>query len=1067
MFHRPHVRSHAASQAPSHSLLASLGAFALFFASCSGGGGAATDAFAEGLIVAAPQSNPAAPTYFVAEDPSDGEAARLQLLEVYWGRLVQVYDRDGVTPIFPEFVIDDRLTSDGDDYLLERNPLTDVETLRILHPFRDANGDVTPQFRAALAGLEADLQVVLKKNAIVNEIPPFTAVPRNGALLLKFNDLLASSTIDAETVKLLAGYPPTQPFEARIFADPSHGNIAGGQFHSTRVIVDFAVSELDALATGLPLNPLGLPAAQTTAQPNILLRIPTRESQSAQQPRVLRALSGRALAFDGNGPTDPLAPTLDVVRAVRSGGAEDVTGDASNGFLLDNTPPRVIGQQAIELLNTLNFTLTADLELNAVLRFRSVACAFSPKAGDQLVFNSTRLRVVADAAGFPVGGQVQCRVRPLCDTCEPPIIPVNTNNPPVGLIRAPYRPLPGSVTNPDYPACFLTFLPAPDALPATGVSTNATVSITFSEPVDPASVLPFDTFVIEHDNNLPVLDELYRSVVGSVVPSADRRTFTFQPRLPLRKALAAPNVDRYRVRMAPFTQRVRDLAGNDLVENLPDSRFTLSSTSPAVDSAGVRLRFPASFDENSVAGPEIRGQFLYDAVRESIKPRAVQRFSSVVDRTVPIVGIMQDLPLTNIQTPLSNRGSRMMRVWRYSDISGFSLRDETTHNVDIDGIWWQPFSGALQVDNFSEFSIGVAHSRFLPDEALNAGLLPAHRFSGLVPNFDTNLLDKANDPMTILAPRSRGYQVNPSDLAASSTGNPIAPFPINRGIPQSEFVYWTWRDTAKTAVGAPLGVGADIQRLLATSAAGTINQGFYPVNKVPTIGLPMLTEFRTYPDALAIGQNGFRIAIAINSSAEPFFRVFSTGGVDSTNTVNEVNPDTSTTASGGFNPASIPPGASTPGTDNVFYYGQADFIVRISRVHTIWFDTLAPGTTFAEPYLEPNAGEQPSGTQLILAYRGASGFSPAPGVGQFPFADARNFDPYGNLYTSAQNAVLNQAGVFATTPQFFPSSLDSQWRNSASAINGSRYVQLRLTFLSNPVSGLSPELGALGLAFRR
>ena len=48
---------------------------------------------------------------------------------------------------------------------------------------------------------------------------------------------------------------------------------------------------------------------------------------------------------------------------------------------------------------------------------------------------------------------------------------------------------------------------------------------------------------------------------------------------------------------------------------------------------------------------------------------------------------------------------------------------------------------------------------------------------------------------------------------------------------------------------------------------------------MPTIGLPMLMEFRTYPSTQANGQNGFRIAIAINSSANPFFRNFSTGGV--------------------------------------------------------------------------------------------------------------------------------------------------------------------------------------------
>ena len=1050
------------------SLQVTAGAALLAFASCGGGGGAASDTLPEGAIAANPQSSPAAQTFFVAEDPSEGDASTLQVLETYWGRLVQVFDRDGVTPVFTEYVIDDKITSDGDDYELRRDPLTDLETVRILHPFRDSNGNVTPEFRQALAGLEADLQVVLKKGISASDLPPFTAVPRNSALMLKFNDLLSASTVNSETVKVLTGYPPSQPFEARIFPDPSHGNLVSGEFHSTRVIIDFSVSELDALVSGLPLNPLGLPTALSTTQANVLVRIPTRADQGAQQPQVLRSLSGRAVAFNGNGPTDPFSPTLDVLRAVRSGGVASVTGDPSNGFLVDQTPPVVIGQQGIDLLSTLNFTLAPTLELNAVLRFRSVACAFSPKVGDILEFNTIRLRVVQDVVGFPSGGQVQCRVRPLCETCEPPIIVVNSNNPPVGVIRAPYRPLPGSVTNPDYPACFVTFLPAPTTLPATGVSTNATVSITFSEPVDPATVLPFDTFVVEHDNNLPtlpVIDELYRSVVGSIIPSADRRTFTFQPRLPLRKVLTGANVDRYRLRLSPFTQRIRDLAGNELINGLPEARFTIDASSPTVDSGSIRLRFPSTLDENSVPGPEIRGQFLYDPARESIKPRAVQRFSAVVDRTVPIVGAMTDLPAFNIQTPLSNNGSRTMRVWRYCDVSGFSLRDETTHNVDIEGMWWQPFGGVLQIDNFPQFSIGVAHSRFLPDENLDAGLLPEFVSSGLVQAFDTNLLDKANDPMTIIALRSRGYQINPTDLAASSTGNAIAPFPVNRGIPQDQFIYWTWRDTAKTSVGAPSGVGADPRRLATVSPPNTTNVSFYPVNKVPTIGLPMLTEFRTYPDALAIGQNGFRVAIAINSSARPYFRVFSTGGVNpTTGKVTTVQPDTNANATGGINPNN---GAVTFWGDNTFYYGQADFLVRLSRIHTIWFDTLAAGTTYTDPYLEPTVDNLPTGTQLIVAYRGASGFSPTPGVNQFPFADARAFDPYGNLYTSAQNTALNQATIFATSPQFFPSISDAQWRSSATSVNGARYLQLRITFLSNPISGLSPELSALGIAFRR
>lgn len=1023
---------------------------------CSGGGGApAPDAVPIGSIAQHPDSNPQAPTFFIAEDPSDGPASSLQLLETFWGRLVEVYDIDSVSPVFSRFVVDDQIIGDGLNYLLERDPLTDVERLRILHQ------QDTTAFYTALAGLEANLQVLLKKSVAPSELPPFTAVARNAALVFKFNDLLNPATITPDTVRILTGYAPSQPFEARVLPDTSHGNLSGGVFYSTRIVVDFTVSELDALGTSLSLNALGLPTALSTTQPNVLIRIATQESPANQQFSVLRALGGRAVSFTNNGPSDPFSPTLDILRAFRSGGAADLTGDANNGFLLDVTPPVVIGQQSILLLNTVNFTV--GLSQAASIRFQTASCAYVPQVGDIIEVNTVRMRVVQPATGSPNNGVVgPMVVRPLCESCDPPVVIVNTTNPPAGTIRAPYRPQPGSNPDPGYPACFVKFLPAPAVAPATGVSSNATISITFSEPIDPATMRPFDTLILEYGNNALSANPMYKSVVGNVSPSPDRRTFTFLPSLPLRKVLPNGQPDRYDLKLGATNAPIRDLAGNSLTAVLPTVPFTVATTGPSFDSGGVRLKF-SSLDEDSNGAPEVRGQFLYDIQREAIRPRAVQRFSAVADRTVPSVGAMVDLPATNIQTPLSNNGSRLMRVWRYHDVAGLSLLDETTHNLDVEGLWWQPFGGTLQVDNFPEFSIGLSHSKYLPDENLDTGLLPQFINSGLVQSFDSNLLDKATDPMTLVAPRARGYQVNPLDVATSTSGNIIAPFPVNRGIPPSEFIYWTWRDTSKILVGGPGGAGADTARL-AGIIGPAANKGFYPVNAVPTIGLPLLTEIRTYPDALSTGQNGFRIAIAINSSARPYFRVFSTGGVNpTTGKTTTVFPDSNASAQGGINPTN---GQSTWWGDNVFYYGQADFLVRLSRVQTIWFDTFAAATTFSDPVVESSSETIPTGTQLIVAFRGATAFSPTPPAGQFPFADARNMDAYGNLYSTAQLSSLSITGVTAVTPVFHPIG-STIWRTPISGINGSRYFQARITFLGNALSGLSPDLSSIGFAFRR
>jgi hypothetical protein len=300
--------------------------------------------------------------------------------------------------------------------------------------------------------------------------------------------------------------------------------------------------------------------------------------------------------------------------------------------------------------------------------------------------------------------------------------------------------------------------------------------------------------------------------------------------------------------------------------------------------------------------------------------------------------------------------------------------------------------------------------------------------------------------------------VQPSETFVTSTGTVMAPWPFNRGVPESEYVYWTWRDTSKLAVGGPNGAGVDPQRLQQVSKVA--HTGFYGANRVPTIGLPLMLDFRTRPDASATGQNGFRIAIALGSSANPFFRAFTTGHATCSGQVVDIDPQTQTMAGGGYDPVAC---TTTPGQDDAFYYSQADFVVRVSRAHTVWFDTLG-ASLFAEPVVEPSTDSFPSGTQLVLAFRGASAIGPASSVG---WRDASNYSAYGDSYDAAQLAVFAKPATLAFAPVFVGNASDKSWKPSLAAISGARYVQVRLTFLSNPITGLSPEISALGLAFRR
>ena len=89
-------------------------------------------------------------------------------------------------------------------------------------------------------------------------------------------------------------------------------------------------------------------------------------------------------------------------------------------------------------------------------------------------------------------------------------------------------------------------------------------------------------------------------------------------------------------------------------------------------------------------------------------------------------------------------------------------------------------------------------------------------------------------------------------------------------------------------------------------------------------------------------------SLAANSSSKPYFRAFSTGGIDTSGNTVLVQPDNEDSANGGFNPFSLPnPGAPTPGRDDAFYFGAVDFVTRVSRSHSVWYETVdAAGLPF-------------------------------------------------------------------------------------------------------------------------
>lgn len=996
---------------------------------------------------------------FVVDQNLRGQGSQLRIVGVAWGRLVTVRDQLGALQ-HKDMLIGEDIVTDGVDYQVDTNAITLETTVTILHPCTPSliiAGVETSSYHRAFQRLDRNLAVVDDKSLDPGELPPFSLVPRNAALVLRFNDLLDETLVSASTVRLLAGYPPTAPVDGRVFADPNHGDALDTNgddipdvFHPSRVIIDAAVSPLESVTANPPVNSnvLGLPPSVTSNQPNIVVRIPTHEDDASGQISVLRNLSGHALAFSGNGSRDDDSTTNDIVRAARAGGRTSITGDLNNGFLADAQAPRIVGSQAV----VIGTPMGGPIDFTSTVTFLTPACAMPTKVGDVL----QQPGVVAEvtAISTPTGSQIPSVSYRVVAPAGAVIVAGQ------GTLSTLWDP----VVNAGRAPCFVRF-PSISSPPATGVATDSAIVLRFSEPMDPESVSPFDSFMVSSGD--PTLPELANDVtslrsrqilVSKITPNADVQEFRYQPVVPL--AHATGTGETYWLTVGTGAAGATDLAGNRITTAFPVVTFTLDPTQGPQRNGHVVLRFSSSNEipDNPIvnpptAFPEVRGQFQLDFINGQLVPRPVGRFSATADRTQTIPATMTFAPSAEL-TPISRFGSKLMTVWRYCDV-GFLIEDESRMNVDVERMAWVPRGGNVVSEVIPFFRISLAHSTRLPDEGINPIPPPGTTFptSGLFPTYETNLLSATNDPLQEVHPRERGYVLSSADRYTSSTGTVMMPFPLNRGIPQNQYRYYTWRDTSIVEVGGVDSAGAETaianNVLVEAQAIGSP----FAAGQVPTIGLPLLMEFRCYPDDSVLGSNQFDVSQA-NFASSPVFRAFSTGGVTSSGAEVRKNPDLETVATGGFNPTTA---ALVPGIDNTFYLGELNLVTRIARAHTIWFSTSPFVTTntarYATPVTEPSADRLPTGTSVAVAFRGAVNVTPASNlaVNAGPTtAGPLNMNYYGNRPDGTGVTFLGN---------------DTHWHSNPAEINTANFFQLRFTFVGNAETNLMPTLSAVGIAF--
>lgn len=996
----------------------------------------------------------------IVEENQGGQSSQLKIVSAFWGRLVKVRDQLGVLQQ-SNMVVGEDIVSDGIDYLVESNSITLETTVTILHPYTPSsviNGVETSPYQRAFDRLDRNLAPINDKSLEPTELPPFSLVPRNAAMVLQFNDLLDETLIDRSNLKLFTGYPPATPLEALVLADPNHGDAidtdGDGQpeFHPTRVIVDATVTPREATEFSVSPNATGLPASLTTNQANIAIRIPTRVESALGQNEVLRNLSGHSVAFLGNGSNDLTSTTRDVVRAARSGGKTEITGDTSNGFLSDTTAPKVIGTQPV-VIGTPSGGPTV---FESSITFLNATCAVATKVGD--VLQQANVFGEITEIAVPVGSQiasVQYRI------VEPSTTFFSAGQ---GTLSTVWDP----ASNLNKQACFVRF-PSIATPPAAAVATDSAVILRFSEPMDPVSLNSFETMTVtSFDPSTTTANPERGFTVGRVTPSSDGQEFRLEPSLPFRHTSGL--TEQYWVNVPRTDAGPLDLAGNKLASALPPVLFTIDPTEATVLSGNLVLRFssadeiapPATFTQPT--SPEVRGQVQVNFVQGELEPRQVARTAIPVDRTQTTVGAMT--PNAGTQTPLSPLGSKLMTLWRYIDV-GWVITDDRTMNMDVEGLAWSPVGGNVVADVFDAFQISLSHSARLPDEGTFTDALGntfIYPNSGLLGTFDQNYLSTGQDPPTLVHPRSRGYTVSPSDRFISTSGTVMLPYPLNRGIDPEQKAYYTWRDTSILARGGVDSAGVE---MAITWNLGLPNPFTPPIPNpppvgtlwgingpplttalVPTIGMPLLMEFRCYPDNTALGLNIFDVSnVTLNGA--PRTRAFSQGGVAPGGVIVVKDPDLQNLATGGFNPASAPPGLATVGTDNVFYIGQLNLVTRVSRAHTIWFDTPnVTGPRYVTPIMDPAPERQPTGTSIVLAFRGASQIT----AGNNSLVTANSLDMYGDI---------------ATGVTFHTSSAGGVWRNLMSDINGAELFQTRISFISNAQTGLSPTVSALGFAYRQ
>jgi len=1002
--------------------------------------------------------------------------ASLVLEDMQWGRLINLFDLAGDL-VETDIVIRESLQSDGIRFILSQNPITQAEILTILEP------QGSPAFISALAEARSGLTSLQAKS--FDSPGPFTKLARNGAIRLVFSEFLDPTSVDRQTIQVLVGTSEESlvSLEVRYVVKEDLGQ--DGEPVGV-VILDPTISKIDSQQLGIPENGIGFPESEDQETPNIKLRIPTKLNPFINQ-TLLLANKAKTQTFDvtrnaaGNSIVEPhefdgLNPVS--VRAVRTGN----NFDAFNGFLTDTAKPSLIVTQPV----TIASVTEVGQQRNLIYAMDVLGCRpVSPKVGDVFEVNGALVQITtvvdsSDNTAYEVQGVL------LAGTLPGGSIGVAAN------LTTRY-----SVADAAVQLCFLTIAPQPTvSFPANGVDPYATLTVRFSEPMDITTVRSLDSMVLSSadigagpsDNNsewdfaggetVPdFLDRLPgfgngggpgRIMFGPIQASGDAQSFTLAPLAGITDAFSEGVNLQVSLALRNGNTGILDLAGNIVdfsgfvAGHSTQSGLQLNMASVPIPTDKYFALRGNGIDEDGDQTPEYAGQLGPIAGDGILRGRGIVRFSRQADQTNQYVG--QRLKFTQgLMTPLTPAGAVLMTCYGYHQL-GFGLSSVSEFNLDVEGLNWSPFDGVVFDDTFDRYSLALAHSARFPDDFIDpASGYPEHQNSGLkrlAGNiFDTNIYGFGQDPdlyadLDEVIMFDTTYELSSVNRFQTPGGISMYPWP--------DFdTTYTWRDTH-----FPLPNGGTLQGGNASGGTPGNPAGYgvpptvvggvptWLAGDYPSIALPLLMRFRCYPRGQEFGFNGFQVQIMVGSSNIPAFRVFSSGGRDGQGTWNLVRPDLppeGTAPNGGYNTVS---GVATKGFGPELYWGQVDFVTRVSKVYTHWFDFGANLNAMSALTIEPTAAQANPGTSVEVQFRSTQTINDAActsGGLASPLNDASSFfDAYGEY-----------EGTCATL------TAPSDWYSDPAELvnDGRQFFQLRFTFVSNIEQDLLAELDAFGFAY--